>query len=70
MEEVIPLQKVIEILESLKIKPHSYQIPCPEGRPGCMVIHWSSDLIITPEEREFNERIQKVIDLLKDTRNV
>jgi hypothetical protein len=60
------LQKFIEILEGLKIKPHPFRIPCPEGRPGCLVIHWSSDLILTPEEREFNEKIQKAIDQLNE----
>lgn len=49
------------ILESFKYKPHSHRIPCPDGNLGCLVIHYSSDLILTPEERSFNDRIDRMI---------
>lgn len=53
-------QEIVEKIEEMKIKPHSYQIPCPEGKVGCLVIHWSSDLILTPEDREWNEALEEL----------
>ncbi len=51
----------IEELKNIKIKPHSHQISCPDGCVGCLVLHYSKDLILTPQERQHNDRINKRI---------
>ena len=54
-----------EKIGGIKIQSHTYRIPCPEGIPGCLVIHYSKDTIITPEERKINQSIDEILKLLK-----
>ena len=63
---MISKEMIIEILESKKISPHTYPISCPDGRIGCLVLHYSSDKRLDPEERQFNDRIDEIILEIKN----
>lgn len=49
-------------LEELKksAQPERRVIPCPDGKPGCCVLHYSSDLFDTPEKQNIRWLIQEL----------
>lgn len=55
----------IEVLEKSKYRPSFKQIPCPDGNRGCLVIHYSGDLTLDFIEKAHNDRIDRIIAVLK-----
>lgn len=50
----------IEAWERAKVSPQAMQIPCPDGMPGCLVIHYGPD-VLTTEQRSMNVRLDRLI---------
>lgn len=59
-------ERVVEVLEHTKVKPRTYQVPCPDGRVGCLVMHYSTDTRIEPHERAVNDIIDNAITKIKE----
>lgn len=57
-------QKIREMVEGLKKQGESVQTPCPDGKAGCLVMHYSTDTFITPEIRAYNEALNDILEEL------
>ena len=53
--------EIKKMVEGMKREPRIYRVPCPDGMEGCLVIHYSNDTRITPEERDYNLALKEII---------
>ena len=62
MAEKNTLQQVLDIVEGMEKRGEVQQIPCPDGNPGCCVIHYGSNRIVTPEIKSYNQALSDLKD--------